>query len=110
MTELELFDKLNPKRDLPQATCDVISQVYKVMQEENEILNRRVKHLNNTCKELAHQANKLQKENADLEDTINKLREQLALRYSLEDNPLPVQVAFLTVRLFLLLLSTVALS
>ena len=42
MTELELFDKLNPKRDLPQATCDVISQVYKVMQKENADLQHRL--------------------------------------------------------------------
>ena len=38
MTEIDLFDKLNPKRDLTQATCDVISQVYKVMQDENNKL------------------------------------------------------------------------
>ena len=31
MTELELFDILNPKRDLPQATCDVIHLVYETM-------------------------------------------------------------------------------
>lgn len=45
MTELELFDKLNPKRDLPQATCDVISQVYKVMQEENGQLKAQIEKL-----------------------------------------------------------------
>ena len=45
MTELELFDKLNPKRDLPQATCDVISQVYKVMQEENEQLKEQIEKM-----------------------------------------------------------------
>ena len=33
MTELELFDKLNPKRNLPQATRDIISRVYETMQE-----------------------------------------------------------------------------
>ena len=35
MTEIELFDRLNPKRDLPQGTCDVISRVYEVMSKEN---------------------------------------------------------------------------
>lgn len=34
MTELGLMDILNLKRELPQATCDVISVVYKVMQKE----------------------------------------------------------------------------
>lgn len=45
MTELELFDKLNPKRDLPQATCDVISQVYKVMNIENEQLKAQIEKM-----------------------------------------------------------------
>lgn len=43
MTELELFDRLNPKRDLPQATCDVISQVYKVMQKDNAEKDKQIK-------------------------------------------------------------------
>ena len=38
MTEIELFDRLNPKRDLPQGTCDVISRVYEVMSKENGIV------------------------------------------------------------------------
>lgn len=42
MTELELFDKVNPRRDLPQATCDVISQVYKVMNLETEQLKQQI--------------------------------------------------------------------
>lgn len=45
MTELELFDKLNPKRDLPQATCDVISQVYKVMQKDNAEKDKQIEKL-----------------------------------------------------------------
>ena len=45
MTELELFDKLNPKRDLPQATCEVISQVYKVMNIENEQLKAQIEKM-----------------------------------------------------------------
>ena len=45
MTELELFDKLNPKRDLPQATCDVISQVYKVMQKDNAEKDKQIEEL-----------------------------------------------------------------
>ena len=38
MTEIELFDRLNPKRDLSQATCDVIRRVYEVMSKETEEL------------------------------------------------------------------------
>lgn len=42
MTEIELMDKLNPKRELPQATCDVISVVYKVMNNETEKLKAEI--------------------------------------------------------------------
>lgn len=49
MTEIELFDRLNPKRDLPQATCDVISQVYKVMQKENLKLEGQIEKMKCCC-------------------------------------------------------------
>ena len=34
MTEMELIDRLNPKRDLPQVVCDAISQAWNVMHRE----------------------------------------------------------------------------
>ena len=37
MTEIELFGYINPRRDLPQATCDIISKVYEILQRERGI-------------------------------------------------------------------------
>lgn len=45
MTEMELIDRLNPRRELPQVICDAISKTWEVMNKENEQL---VKY----CKEL----------------------------------------------------------
>ena len=35
MTEIELFDYINPRRDLLQATCDIISKVYEILQRNS---------------------------------------------------------------------------
>ena len=61
MTELELFDRLNPRRDLPQATCDVISQVYKVM--ESGLIEKE-----NQIKELQKENARLKKESEENQD------------------------------------------
>ena len=66
MTELELFDKLNPKRDLPQAICDVISQVYKVMQKDNDEKDKQIEELK-ACNE------KLLDINIEKQNKIEKL-------------------------------------
>lgn len=80
MTEIELFDKLNPKRDLPQATCDVISQVYKVMQKELTEKDKQIAELRvnlkweqDTKSELAELLGKANDENAELRKQIEAL-------------------------------------
>lgn len=35
MTEIELFDYINPRRDLPQATCDIIHEIYEILQRNS---------------------------------------------------------------------------
>jgi len=35
MTEIELFDYINPRRDLPQATCDVIHEIFEILQRNS---------------------------------------------------------------------------
>ena len=50
MTELELFDKLNPRRDLPQYTCDVIHKVWEVMNKENEQLKTLIEKMKSDVK------------------------------------------------------------
>ena len=59
MTEEEIFDKLNPRRDLPQATCDIISLVYKTMNAEVEQAER-IKH-DEQVKELQEKDRKIEK-------------------------------------------------
>ena len=80
MTEIELFDKLNPKRDLPQATCDVISQVYKVMQKELTEKDKQIAELRvnlkweqDTKSELAELLGKANDKNAELRKQIEAL-------------------------------------
>ena len=74
MTELELFDKLNPKRDLPQAICDVISQVYKVMQKDNDEKDKQIEELK-ACNEKLLDIN-IEKQNkiVSLEAQIEKMK------------------------------------
>lgn len=47
MSEIELFDKLNPKRDLPQAVCDLISKVYEVISKDYELEIEKMKYCGN---------------------------------------------------------------